>query len=196
MKRKNCIIIVAALIFFHLFANPLQSCVGRVLILALSDSPDQQIVGTLMATLITERTGTTVEFTKPGDQQAVHKAMLEGKAQISLTYLNIGKEHTPGLEGMTNEEEIYVKVRQNYLDKFNFVMLKPLGYKGPNETDGSICFPVTTKENLKGFPVLDRVINKLGGVVTTELINEFAEKSKTQDLKVIAKEYLKANRMI
>lgn len=196
MKRKNYFIIAAALIIFHLFANPLQSCVGRVLILALSDSPDQQIVGTLMATLITERTGTTVEFIKLSDQEAVHNAMLEGKAQISLTYLNTGKAHTADVGDIADENELYVKVRQNYLDKFNFVMLKPLGYKGPTEADGSICFPVTTKENLKGFPVLDRVINKLGGMVTVEVINELSEKAKTNDLKVVVKDYLKEHKMI
>ncbi len=196
MKRKNYFITVAALIFFHLFANPLQSCVGRVLIFALSDSPDQIVVGTLMATLITERTGTTVQFIKPGNEEAVHKAMTEGKAQIYLNYLNSGKALTPDVGDVTDDNELYVKVRQNYLDKFNFVMLKPLGFKGPNEADGSICFPVTTKETLKGFPVLDRVINKLGGKITPELIAELREKGKTEGLAKASKTYLKKNRMI
>ncbi len=196
MKRKNYFIIVAALIFFHLFANPLQSCVGRILILALSDSPDQRIVGTLMATLITERTGTSVEIITPGDDATIHKAVVDGKAQMYLSYLNAGKARTPDLGEVTDENELYVKVRQNYLDKFDFVMLKPFGYKGPTKADSSICFAVTTKETLKGFPVLDRVINKLGGKVSTEVINELREKATHEDLKKVVKDYLKEHKMI
>jgi len=196
MKRKKFFIITTALIFFHLFANPLQSCVGRVLILALSDSPDQEVVGTLMATLITERTGTAVEIIKPGNEEAVHKAVIDGKAQIYINYLNTGKAHTTDVGDITDDNELYVQVRQNYLDKFNFVMLKPFGYKGPSEADGSITFPVTTKETIKGFPVLDRVINKLGGKITNEVVKELSEQAKTDEIKKVVKKYLKDHKMI
>jgi len=199
MKRKNYIIILATFILFLIYAIPSYSCVGRVLILGLSDSPDQVVVGELLATLINERTGTTVEIVKPGDQDAVHKAMLEGKSQIYINYLGSAKKYVEGIESVTDPNELFAKIRQAYIDKFGFVWLKPFGYNGPvgaDDANASMAVPVTTKAVLKSFPVLDRVINKLGGQIDTNLIKELQEKAKDEDLKDVVKDYLKSRNMI
>ncbi len=201
MKRKNLIITAAFFIIFQLLASPSYSCVGRVLVLALENSPDQTVVGQLLATMITERTGTTVEIVTPGDKKAIHEAMTTGKAQIYINYLESAKSYIEDAADIADPTELYATVRQGYIDEFDFIMLKPFGYDGPvangsAAANASLAVPVTTKEVLKNFPVLDRVINKLGGKVDHSILEELTKMSDGKDLKAVVKEFLKTRNMI
>ena len=86
MKGKKYFILILGLIFLHLLATPLLGCKGRLLVIAVDNSVDQAIMAQLLSIFINERTGTTVEIVQAVDQTP-HEMVLEGKAQIYITYV-------------------------------------------------------------------------------------------------------------
>jgi len=84
------------------------------------------------------------------------------------------------------------------------VWLKPFGFKGPltikgdsnKKGSGSLAAPVTTKDVLRKFPVLDRLINKLGGRVDNSIMEELKRKAEGQEVKEVVREFLKAHKLI
>ena len=189
--------------FFVLAVNPLHSCVGRLLIIAVSNSPDQIIMGQMLSVLINERTGTTVNITQPGDLKACHETVLKGKACIYISYIGVAQVDMEGSDVVNDPQESYTLVSQSYLERFDMVWLKPFGFQGPltNEAHskkdrGTLAAPIATKDTLRKFPVLDRVINKLGNRVDNNVIEELRKKTENQDVKKVVREFLKAQNLI
>ena len=56
MKKISAVFIVGFM-FFLAFPKPLHTCVGRLLVVAVTDSTDQVIMGQMLSLLINERTG-------------------------------------------------------------------------------------------------------------------------------------------
>ena len=74
-----------------------------------------------------------------------------------------------------NIQQLYTMVSQYYREQFGMIWLKPFGFEGPlsdakagSASASFLAAPVSTKDVLRKFPVLDRVINKLGTVVNKE----------------------------
>ena len=202
MKRKIFVFILGFM-FLLLPANTMHSCVGRLLVVAVSNSPDQIIMGQMMSVLINERTGTTVNITQPGDLKACHEAVLKGKADIYISYIGVAQADMEGSDAVNDPQESYTLVSQSFLEKFDMVWLKPFGFQGPltNEAHsrkdrGTLAVPIATKDTLRKFPVLDRVINKLGNRIDNNIIEELRKKTKNQDVKKVVKEFLKAQNLI
>jgi len=203
MKGKKYLILIAGLIFFHLLATPLLACKGRVLVVAVGDSIDQVIMGKMLSILINERTGTTVEIAQSGDIQASHEAVLQGKANIYINYLGMAEAGTEGPNALTEPQKAYILVSRSYMEKYGMVWLKPFGFQGPlpqaapsGKVDGTLAVPVTTKDVIKQFPILDRLINKLAGQVDNKTLEELREKSENQDVEIAVREFLTSHKLI
>jgi osmoprotectant transport system substrate-binding protein len=202
MKKKSLILILM-LGFFVVLPNPVHTCVGRLLIIAISDSADQDIMAQMLSVLINERTGTTVEIVRPGDVKRCHEAVLNGKANIYVNYIGIGMAKTAGSSEVDDPQKVYTLLSQSYKEKFGMIWLKPFGFRGPltlganGKKDGAtLAVPVTTKDVLKKFPVLDRLINKLGGRIDNNTIDELRKKAEKQDVETVVRDFLKAQRLI
>jgi glycine betaine/choline ABC-type transport system substrate-binding protein len=91
MKGKKYFIIISGLILLHLLATPLLACKGRLLNLAVGNSPDQLIMGKMLSIMINERTGTTVEIVQVEDIKAAHEAVLNGLAEIYINYIGMAQ---------------------------------------------------------------------------------------------------------
>lgn len=202
MKIRRFILPSIALLIFG-FSGYAHTCVGRVLTIAVTNSPDQVIMGKMLSLLINERTGTTVELLKTEDLKSSQETVLNKKANIFVNYIGFGLQAAGNLEIIGDSQKSYTLVRQHYLDNLQMVWLKPFGYNGPVFLEvqsgpevTSMAAPVTTKEVLRKFPVLDRVINKLAGMVNNEILADLANKSKTQDVEEIAREFLKSQKLI
>jgi len=83
------------------------------------------------------------------------------------------------------------------------VWLKPFGFQGPlpqaassGKVDGTLAVPVTTKDVIKKFPILDRLINKLAGQVDNKTLEELREKSENQDVEITVREFLTSHKLI
>ena len=201
--KKKVVILIPGFIFFLFLANPVFSCVGRVLTIAVSNSIDQVIMGHMLAILINERTGTTVNIVQPGDLEICHETVLKGKADIYINYIGMARTTTGGSSGVGDPQEVYTLVRQLYKDEFDMVWLKPFGFQGPLTSEGNskkelatLAAPVTTKDVLRKFPVLDRLINKLGGRIDNNTIDELRKKAENQDIKEAVRGFLETRRLI
>ena len=203
MKGKKYLILIAGLMFFHLLATPLLACKGRVLVVAVGDSIDQVIMGQMLSILINERTGTTVEIAQPGDIEASHEAVLQGKANIYINYVGMAGAGTEGPNAQSEPQKAYILASRSYMEKYGMVWLKPFGFQGPltqaapsGKVDGTLAVPVTTKDVIKQFPILDRLINKLAGQVDNKTLEELREKSQNQDVEITVREFLTSHKLI
>ena len=201
--RTKLTILVWAVVLTLAFAGSAKCCVGRVLTVAVTNSPDQLIMGKVLSLLINERTGTTVELLKTTDLKASQDTVLNEKANMFINYIGFGMQVSGNGTETVDSQRAYTLVRQHYLDNFQMVWLKPFGYQGPvsleiptNPAVTSMAAPVTTKEVLRKFPVLDRVINKLAGKINDKILADLTEKSKTQDVEDVARDFLKSQKLI
>jgi glycine betaine/choline ABC-type transport system substrate-binding protein len=174
MKGKKYFIIISGIILLHLLATPLLACKGRLLNLAVGNSPDQLIMGKMLSIMINERTGTTVEIVQLEDIKALEEP-----------------------------QKAYILASRSYNEKFDMIWLKPFGFQGPlsqatpsEKVDRTLAAPITTKEVIKKFPILDRLINKLAGQVDNKVIEELRKKSENQDVETLVREFLTARNLI
>lgn len=191
MTRKLPVLIAGSILLLA-SAAPSFGCVGRVLNLAASDSPEQQIVAQVMATYINQRTGTTVNVTTAPESK-------DGKCpgDVCIQYVADSMESMKGSPQAQDDQEAYKQVKEFYLEKEKMVWLKPFGYKGPVGQDkASQAVPVASRDSLAKFPVLDRVINKLGSLINDAEVQQLIEKAKAGDANAAAKEFLKAKNLI
>jgi len=203
MKGKKYFIIISGLILLHLLATPLLACKDRLLVVAVGDSIDQVIMGKMLSILINERTGTKVEILQPGDIQASHEAVLQGKANIYIAYVGMAEAGTEGSNAQNEPQKAYILARRSYMEKFGMVWLKPFGFQGPlpqaapsGEVDRTMAAPVTTKDIIKKFPILDRLINKLAGQVDNKTLEDLRKKSENQDVEITVREFLTSTNLI
>lgn len=160
-------------------------------------------MGQLLATYVTERTGTTVNMTTALDVTMSEEQIKQCKADIFINYLNAGLALIKDADTDGNSQETYGLVKQYFLDEFEMVWLKPLGYKGPllnniglEENNRSLAIPITTREVLNRFPVLDRVINKLGGRIDERTLQQLIQKTESKEILEVVKEFLKEQNLI
>ena len=201
MKGKKFVIIISGLILLHLLATPLFACKGRVLNLAVGDSIDQAIMAKMLSILINERTGTTVEIVELEDTNAAHEAVLHGLAEIYINYLGMAQTGSEGPNAIDDPRKAFVLASRSYNKEFGMIWLKPFGFQGPmaapsGEVDKTLAAPITTKDVIKKFPILDRLINKLAGRVDNKTLEELREKSESQDLEITVREFLTSNKLI
>jgi len=202
--KKVPFVLILGLVFFFFLASPLHSCVGRLLVIAVNNSQDQMIMGQMLSVLINERTGTTVDIVQPGDLKSCHEAVLKGEADIYVNYIGYGLVLTGSSCGGDDPQQLYTLVSQSFLEGFGMVWLKPFGFRGPMVSEvnpamkesGTLAAPVTTKDVLRKFPVLDRLINKLGGKVDNSIMEELRKKAEGQEVKETVREFLKSNSLI
>jgi len=203
MKGKKYFIIISGLILIHLLATPLLACKGRVLNLAVGNSVDQAIMGQMMSILINERTGTTVKIVQLEDTKAAHDAVLHGLAEIYINYVGMAHSGTEGPNALDEPQKAYILASRSYNREFGMIWLKPFGFQGPmaqaapsGEVDRTLAAPITTKDVIKKFPILDRLINKLAGRVDNKTLEELREKSENQDVEITVREFLTSHKLI
>ncbi|MEN8231449.1 MAG: glycine betaine ABC transporter substrate-binding protein, partial [Thermodesulfobacteriota bacterium] len=184
-------------------ATPLLACKGRVLHLAVGNSVDQAIMGQMLSILINERTGTTVEIVPLDDIEAAHEAVLNGLAEIYINYIGMAHSGTEGPNAVDEPQKAYILASRSYNEKYDMIWLKPFGFKGPmaqaapsGKVDRTMAAPITTKEVVKKFPILDRLINKLAGRVDNKALEELREKSENQDVEITVREFLTSHKLI
>ncbi|CAK8717514.1 MAG: hypothetical protein D3917_10260 [Candidatus Electrothrix sp. AX5] len=192
MRKKTALLFSASLCLLLTFTSTSHSCVGRILNLTANESPEQQVIAHIMATYITERTGTTVNIVNSSEDVGT-----QCPSDICINYVNTG------LSGMSNDDqgnddqENYSLVKEYYIENENLVWLKPFGYKGPaKQQNASMAVPVANRESLAKFPVLDRVINKLGNLIDDSSLEQLLQQTESGDAESVAKDFLKTKNLI
>ncbi|MCW5201884.1 MAG: glycine betaine ABC transporter substrate-binding protein [Candidatus Electrothrix communis] len=192
MRRKITLLFSASLCLLLTFTSTSHSCVGRILNLTVNDSPEQQIVAHIMATYITERTGTTVNIVNSSEDNGA-----QCPSDICINYLKTGLSGMSSDDQGSDDQENYSLVKEYYIENENLVWLKPFGYKGPvPQQDASLAVPVANRESLAKFPVLDRVINKMGDLIDDSSLEQLIQQVQSGDAESVAKDFLKTKNLI
>jgi len=192
MRSKTALLFSASLCLLLTFTSTSHSCVGRILNLTVNESPEQQIIAHIMATYITERTGTTVNIVNSSEGGGT-----ECPSDICINYVNTGLSGMSSDDQGSDDQENYSLVKEYYIENENLVWLKPFGYKGPvKQEDASMAVPVANRESLAKFPVLDRVINKLGNLIDDSSLEQLLQQTESGDAESVAKDFLKAKNLI
>lgn len=188
MRRKTALLFSASLCLLLTFTSTSHSCVGRILNLTVNESPEQQIIAHIMATYITERTGTTVNIVNSSEDSGT-----QCPSDICINYVNTGLSGMSSDDQGSDDQENYSLVKEYYIENENLVWLKPFGYKGPVlQQNASLAVPVANRESLAKFPVLDRVINKLGDLIDDSSWNSFFFSRRRAEMpKVLPKIFLR-----
>jgi glycine betaine/choline ABC-type transport system substrate-binding protein len=192
MRQKTALLLTASFFLLLTSATTSYSCVGRILNLTVNESTEQQVIAHIMATYITERTGTTVNIVNSEEVTGA-----ECPSDICINYVNTGLSGMDTEEQSSDDQENYSLVKDYYRDNEGLIWLKPFGYKGPvQEQDASMAVPVANTESLEKFPILHRVINKLGSLITDSSLEELLQQAESGDAEGVAKEFLKAKNLI
>ncbi|OGW32198.1 MAG: hypothetical protein A2X59_10125 [Nitrospirae bacterium GWC2_42_7] len=192
MKR---LIFIFVLIIFCL--PKADACVGRVLYVGAINSNEGQLLSEILATIINERTGTTVQTRLYNNSNELYEAVISKKVDILI-------ENTSRAAQLLNKpadsdiKKTYDVVKSAYETEKGLIWLKPFGFlNGNNEEDRSYTAPVLRVEVINTFPALPRVIGKLAGVINDEiyvklikLVDSGGKPKKT------ARDFLKSNKLI
>ena len=110
---------------------------------------------------------------------------------------------TEGPNVLDEPQKAYILASRSYMQKYGMVWLKPFGFQGPltqappsGKDDRTLAVAVTTKDVVKKFPILDRLINKLAGKVDNNAIEELRKKSENQDIETTAREFLTSRNLM
>ncbi len=191
------------LVFLGSISTSAYCCVGRILTVAIDNSVDQKVVGTVLAIFINERTGTTVDLIPCKDISSCKDMVKNGDADIFIDYIGQASLEIGDASKASSPQEIYSLVKQYFLHNYSMVWLKPFGYHGPLGTlpkpgfgQGSLAAPVTSSRVLDQFPILDRVINKLSGKLDDECLKKLVQDSKAGDNETVIKKFLRDRNLI
>ncbi len=181
LKKTAVCILTALLMLLPGFISMGEACVGRKLVIGYLDITEQAILAEVMSILIEERTGTKVELKQMEDSMEAQKALESNDIQIFIEYTGIGLTEILGEAPNSDADAVYKKVKKAYSKNFNLIWLKTFGYSTTSEEieeEGVPLFaaPVVRKYTLEKFPALARLLNKLNGKISEEIMGKMVAK--------------------
>lgn len=192
------ILLVSLLLFSMATAGNSFACVGRILVIGSLNNPNNTLLTQMMAVIVTERTGTTVEIKYFDTQDALYGAVK--KKEVNVLVENTGRAmQLLGMEPTGKADENYATVKKAYRDRLDLVMLDPFGTV-PGKDNGDTRFedvPVVASGILSNFPVLPRVLNKLAGITRDRRYPKMlASVTSGSTASKVAKDFLKKKKFI
>ena len=175
------------------------ACVGKALHIGVLDTPQQRLLTQLLAILISERTGTTVEVVSETSHAKAHEALLRADLDMYVEYTGIGQVTILGGAPIADQQALYKAVKERYNQDLNLVWLEPFGFVNPQLAPaGTVAeaAPVVRKDTLKKFPALARLLNKLGGTLDAATMQKLEGEVTGGNAKDVARKFLKDKRLI
>jgi osmoprotectant transport system substrate-binding protein len=191
--KKQIFLAMAALLL--LCGTNSLACVGKTLVIGALDGPNDQLLAQLMAVIINERTGTTVNVQFFNDSGKLYEAVEKGEVNIMAE--NTGR----ALQRLDREPDgdadaVYLTVKEAYRQELQLVMLKPFGSAAEGD-DRFVDVAAVAEGILMEYPALPRVIEKLAGITSEnsypQLLAAVASGSKPHQ---VARDFLKKKRFI
>lgn len=189
---KRTAVVVALLLFMVPRAD---ACVGKLLSIGVVNSSEGKLLSEILSVMITERTGTAVTVKHFQSPRELYEAVKTKQVDIwvdntahAMRVLNKAAE--------TDAKKAYEFVKAAYEKELGLVWLRPFGFQnsggGPSHTAA-----ILRAEILNNFPVLPRVINKLGGSINDEAYARLiASVESGEKPKKVARDFLKSKKLI
>lgn len=193
---KKIILLTLAILFLLANANSF-ACVGKTLIIGSLTTPNDKLLAHMMAVIINERTGTTVNVEYFDSHDELYDAIK--KKEVNIFSENTGRAmQLLGMELNGDADRIYLAVKKEYKDQLQLVMLKPFGASAVNAGDKPFMdVPIVESAILIAYPALPRVLNKLVGITQEKdypkLLASVESENKPNQ---VARDYLKKKRFI
>ncbi len=173
------------------------ACVGKTLVIGSLTSPNDRLLAQMMAVIINERTGTTVNVEYYDSQDKLYEAVK--KKEVNILSENTGRAvRFLGLEVSGAADSIYATVKKEYKQQLKLVMLKPFGTSPV--TSGNEAYqdvPVIDADILVDYPALPRVLNKLAGIMQKRNYAKLIASVESGDKpNQVARDFLKKKRLI
>lgn len=192
----------ALLVFLSIImATSALACVGRTLYIGALETTEDKVMAEMLATLINERTGTTIQIRYFKDTDSLYAAL---KSNVEEERADILVEDTvdamaviKGKAGQSADEN-YSAAKEAYEKDLGIIWLNPFGFNNSkDQTIQSISAPLVRRDVLTNFPLLPRILNKLSGVFTNQLYSDLIAKvDGGEKPKNAAKDFLKKKKLI
>jgi len=184
---------------FLLWAGTSMACVGRTLYIGALSDTDDLIMAEMLALLINERTGTTVQTRFFDSSDKLYAALKSKKEEERVDILvedTVDALAVMHRQSQGSPDKDYEMVKDLYDQEMSVVWLNPLGYANSKESP-SVSAPLVRRDVLTNFPLLPRVLNKLAGSIDdaayTRLRKKVADGEKPKNA---AKTFLKKKKFI
>ncbi len=193
-------LLLAALLGPWYFPGNAEACVGRKLILGALQEDRQDMVSKLLSILIHERTGTTVEVEYFASEEKLMEKVRKGKVNLYVGYAGAALEGFGKGPATGSPEEDYRTAKRLFEEELNLIWLKPMGFSGRDQAGRTLGWAgvVVSKEALKKFPALPRLLEKIGSrvVLKDEVLDDLVEKGRDRKPAKVARGFLKQEKLI
>lgn len=194
--RKLLMMVLAASLVLLCVAGSAVACTGKKVVIGRTAAPQQEMLARLLMILIDKRTGTTVNEVVYETPEAAHAALLKGDVDLGLEYTGVIQVATLGQTPISDAAELYTAVRKSYGSDQNLLVLRPLGFDNRELAPAQSAnqgVVILRRDTWKKFPALDRLIEKLSGVVDDSAIKQLeADAAASGDARKVASEFLRA----
>ncbi len=182
-------LLMVLLAIILMFGDQSQACVGKVLFIGILNAPAEQMMAEIVATLVTERTGTAVKILTFKDTREVYAAVKKGEVGLMIENRDRALDFL-GKPRDNNAKTAQETVKREYQKTLNMVWLEPMGGNPPYAA-------VISADSLNSLPALPKLLNKLTGIFTDDAYNRLVKSAKGDEKpKKVARDFLKAKRLI
>lgn len=193
---------VISLCLFSLFlihATTGAACVGRILYIGALESNSDKLMSEMLALLINERTGTTLQIRSFSTSEQLYQALKSSKeeervdiiVEDTVQGMSIAKQ-----QATAAPDQDFLAVKAFYEKELDVVWLNPFGYT-KDAAQPSISAPLVRRDVLTNFPLLPRVLNKLAGAINDKAYQELLKSVDSGEKpKNAAKDFLKKQKFI
>ncbi len=186
MKR---IISLCIAISFFAIAQISGACVGKTIHLGISNAANEQLLAEMASLLISERTGSSVKVDVYKDSKELYNAVRQGNVNVIIETTGHALE-VLGKRKDTGASSTFDYVKSEYRKNLNMIWLEPIG--------GSQSYAsVLTVDTLSNYPALPKLLNKLSGVLNSDIYLKLLKSVDSSDkTKKVAKDFLKGKKLI
>jgi len=180
-------------------AQASHACVGRILYLGALQTNEDKVMSEMLALLINERTGTTIQIRAFDTTDQLYSALKSSKEEerVDILVENTAQAMAQAKQPAgTTPDQDFVTVKAFYEKELDVVWLNPFGYTA-KEGQPSISAPLIRRDVLTNFPLLPRVLNKLAGAINDKAYKELIKSvNDGEKPKNAAKDFLKKQKLI
>lgn len=166
-----------------------QACIGRILYIGITGSPDERALAEVTALLITERTGSTVKVQSFKNSEQLYRAVRQG--EVSLFIENTDRaQDLLRYPRQANPKAAFDAVKLGYKRELNLTFFEQFG--------GSRRYaPVLSSDTVANYPALPKLMGKLAGSLNDDSLLKMSHLADSSEkLKQAARAFLKSRRLI
>lgn len=185
---KKIVLLCCAVMTFAIHQE-VDACVGRILTIGISKSPNELILAEIVSQLVSERTGSNVKIVRFNSQKDMYSAVKKGEVSLVIENLDRASEALARIHEKPSRT-LYDVVKKDYRKNYNLVWFEPFG-------ESQFYSPVVAIDVLEILPALPKLVGKLAGILNEDTYLKLLKSAKSEvGARDAAKNFLKSRRLI